>query len=218
MSGSDTVQVQLWQAVGSPATIIFTALRVAVVFVIVLGLLRVSGKRVLGQFTPFDLVALLLISNVVQNTMIGPDTSVVGGLLGAAVILALNRLVSNDDRLRHFLEGSPTLLVENWPLARGEPAQGEDQRGRDAVGFAAFDVSQELTAVCVVNRDGVIVAETKVVTGSEAITAYLEQRSGELERVGMETGPLAVWLWNALVTRGLPIICLDARHANGVLR
>jgi uncharacterized membrane protein YcaP (DUF421 family) len=109
----DTIQAQLWQAVGSPTTVAFTALRVAIVFVVVLGLLKVSGKRVLGQFTPFDLVALLLISNVVQNAMIGPDTSVVGGLLGAAIILALNRVVSNDDRLRHFLEGSPTLLVEN---------------------------------------------------------------------------------------------------------
>ncbi|QYO75579.1 DUF421 domain-containing protein [Devosia salina] len=119
MSWVDSVQAQLWQAVGSPAIVIFTALRVAVVFVVVLGLLRISGKRVLGQFTPFDLVALLLISNVVQNAMIGPDTSVVGGLLGAAVILALNRLVSNDDRLRHFLEGSPTLLVENGRLLEG---------------------------------------------------------------------------------------------------
>lgn len=51
----------------------------------------------------------------------------------------------------------------------------------------------------------------------DAIT-YLEQWSDQLERLGMETGPLAVWLWNALVARGLPIICLDARHANGVLK
>ena len=77
----DSLQYQLWQAVGNPATIAFTALRVALVFVVVLDLLKISGKRVLGQFTPFDLVALLLISNVVQNAMIGPDTSVVGGLV-----------------------------------------------------------------------------------------------------------------------------------------
>lgn len=109
----DSLQNKLWQAVGNPETIAFTAIRVALVFVVVLRLLKVSGKRVLGQFTPFDLVALLLISNVVQSAMIGPDTSVVGGLLGAAIILVLNRLVSNDDRLRQFLEGSPTLLVEN---------------------------------------------------------------------------------------------------------
>ncbi len=109
----DSLQYQLWQAVGNPATIAFTALRVALVFVVVLDLLKISGKRVLGQFTPFDLVALLLISNVVQNAMIGPDTSVVGGLLGAAIVLALNRLVSNVNGLRDLFEGTPTLLVEN---------------------------------------------------------------------------------------------------------
>jgi uncharacterized membrane protein YcaP (DUF421 family) len=110
------LEAQLAQAVGDPETILFTAARVAVVFAIILWLLKASGKRVLGQFTPFDLVALLLISNVVQNAMLGPDTSVIGGLLGAAVILTLNRLVSSDDRLRHYLEGSPTLLIENGRL------------------------------------------------------------------------------------------------------
>lgn len=74
MTFVDGIQTQLWQAAGNPTTIALTALRVAIVFVVVLGLLKVSGKRVLGQFTPFDLVALLLISNVVQNAMIGPDT------------------------------------------------------------------------------------------------------------------------------------------------
>ena len=57
MTFIESIQAQLWQAVGSPTTIAFTALRVAIVFVVVLGLLKVSGKRVLGQFTPFDLVA-----------------------------------------------------------------------------------------------------------------------------------------------------------------
>lgn len=113
MGGLETL---LTQAIGNPETIFFTAGRVAIVFVVILGLLRASGKRVLGQFTPFDLVALLLISNVVQNAMLGPDTSVIGGLLGAAIILGLNRLVSSDDRLRHYLEGSPALLIENGRL------------------------------------------------------------------------------------------------------
>ncbi|GLQ56189.1 DUF421 domain-containing protein [Devosia nitrariae] len=113
---TDELETLLAQAIGDPATILSTAIRVAVVFVIILWLLKASGKRVLGQFTPFDLVALLLISNVVQNAMLGPDMSVIGGLLGAAVILALNRLVSSDDRLRHYLEGSPTVLVENGRL------------------------------------------------------------------------------------------------------
>lgn len=83
--------------------------------------------------------------------------------------------------------------------------------------FAALDVSQDQTAICVVSQDGTMLAETKVTTCPDAIADWLSTWSNGLERVGMETGPLAVWLSNALVARNLPIICLDARHANGVL-
>jgi transposase len=84
--------------------------------------------------------------------------------------------------------------------------------------FAALDVSQELTAICVVGQDGAILAEAKVATCPDAIAGWLAERSFDLERVGMETGPLAVWLWNGLTERKVPIVCIDARHANGVLK
>ena len=84
--------------------------------------------------------------------------------------------------------------------------------------FAALDVSQEETAICVVGQDGSILAEAKVATCPDAIARWLAERSFCLERVGMETGPLAVWLWNGLTDREVPIVCIDARHANGVLR
>lgn len=84
--------------------------------------------------------------------------------------------------------------------------------------FAALDVSQEETAICVVGPDGVILAETKVPTCPNAIANWLAERPEGLDRVGMETGPLAVWLWNELTARQVPILCLDARHANGVLK
>lgn len=84
--------------------------------------------------------------------------------------------------------------------------------------FAALDVSQEQTAICLMSQDGAILAEAKVPTCPDAIADWFKERSDDLERVGMETGPLAVWLWNALTARQLPILCLDARHANGVLK
>ena len=84
--------------------------------------------------------------------------------------------------------------------------------------FAALDVSQEETAICMVDQDGAILAEDKVPTCPAAIADWLTERSVELERVGMETGPQAVWLWNALTARQVPIVCIDARHANGVLK
>jgi hypothetical protein len=87
--------------------------------------------------------------------------------------------------------------------------------------YAALDVSMEQTAICVVDANGKKIAEDKVPTDPDAIADWLAGKAGELERIGMETGPLAVWLWNELTTRGLPIVCLDARRqadANPPLR
>lgn len=83
--------------------------------------------------------------------------------------------------------------------------------------YAALDVSMEQTAICVVDEDGRKLAEGKVPTDPDAIVEWLAGKAGEIQRVGMETGPLAVWLWNELIMRGLPIVCLDARHASAAL-
>lgn len=98
-------------ALGDGLTILFTALRVTVVYLVLLFALRLGGRRQLGQLTPFDLIMLLLLSNVVQNAMIGPDNSLAGGLLGAAVLLGLNRIVAHIPGIRRELEGQPEMLV-----------------------------------------------------------------------------------------------------------
>jgi uncharacterized membrane protein YcaP (DUF421 family) len=91
------------------------ALRTALVYLAILIGLRVAGKREIGQMTVFDLVVLLLIANAVQNAMVGPDTSLLGGVLAAAVLLVMNALVAQlrlrVPGLRRFVEGTPTLLV-----------------------------------------------------------------------------------------------------------
>jgi len=84
--------------------------------------------------------------------------------------------------------------------------------------YAALDVSQEQTAICVIDGAGAIIAETKVTTCPEAIASWLSPWSGAIERIGMETGPLAVWLWNTLSAKQLPIVCMDARHASAALK
>lgn len=84
--------------------------------------------------------------------------------------------------------------------------------------FAALDVSQEETAICLVHRDGSLIAEAKVPTCPDLIADWLEARANALERVGMETGPLAVWFWNALKVRQVPMVCMDAHHVSGVLK
>ncbi len=74
------------------------ALRTTVVYVLVLVGIRLTGKREVGQMTPFDLTLLLLLSNSVQNAMTGPDTSVVGGATAALVLLTLNFLAGGAFR------------------------------------------------------------------------------------------------------------------------
>ena len=82
--------------------------------------LRLAGKREVGQMTPFDLVLLLLLSNAVQNAMVGPDNSLVGGLVAAAVLLVLNaivsRLAAKSGTVRGLLKGHATLLVNRGIL------------------------------------------------------------------------------------------------------
>lgn len=80
-------------------------------------LLRLAGKRDLAQLNSFDLVVVLLLSNVVQNAVIGPDNSLVGGLVGAAVLVAVNaatvRASAASPPLARVFEGTPTVLVRD---------------------------------------------------------------------------------------------------------
>jgi uncharacterized membrane protein YcaP (DUF421 family) len=88
---------------------------VIVYFFLVVGL-RLAGKRELAQLNPFDLVVLLLLSNTVQNSIIGNDNSVTGGLVGAATLLVLNwvvvRFLFRHERLERIVEGQETVLIE----------------------------------------------------------------------------------------------------------
>ena len=96
--------------------------RAAAVYVFLLVAFRLTGKRQIGQLTPFDLVVLLVISNIVQNAMIGNDNSLTGGLIGALTILGVNYIVVGltfrSKRLRRILEASPTLLIHNGRILR----------------------------------------------------------------------------------------------------
>jgi uncharacterized membrane protein YcaP (DUF421 family) len=92
-------------------------LRTVIVYGGLVILLRFAGKRMLSQLNTFDLVVVLLLSNVVQNAVIGPDNSVVGGLLGALVLLVVNalweRIATSSEGTARLVEGSATTLVTN---------------------------------------------------------------------------------------------------------
>ena len=92
-------------------------LRTVAVYVGLILLLRVGGKRDLAQLNSLDLVVLLLLSNVVQNAIIGPDNSLTGGLLGAVVLIAVNGVIERSSRRNaaagRLLEGSSSVLVHD---------------------------------------------------------------------------------------------------------
>jgi len=102
-------------------------LRTGVIYLFVLVGVRLSGKREVGQMTPFDLTLLLLLSNAVQNAMVGPDNSVIGGIVAAATLLILNYIVAElsgaNRRFRKFVQGSPTLLVHNGKIISAHMAR-----------------------------------------------------------------------------------------------
>jgi len=95
-------------------------LRGGVVYVFLLILLRITGKRQVGQMAPFDLVLLLVLSNAVQNSMNGGDNSLVGGLISATTLVGLNFLVGlityKSKKLEAIIEGRPQVLVHNGKL------------------------------------------------------------------------------------------------------
>jgi uncharacterized membrane protein YcaP (DUF421 family) len=82
--------------------------------------LRLAGKRELAQLNPFDLVVLLTLSNTVQNAIIGNDNSVVGGVLGATTLLAVNyfvvRFLYSHERLDHLIEGACDELITDGKI------------------------------------------------------------------------------------------------------
>ena len=142
-------------------TLLEIALRTGVIYVLVLIGIRISGKREVGQMTPFDLVLLLLLSNSVQNAMTGPDTSLAGGAVAACTLLILNYLVAEvsgaNRRFRRFIQGQPSLLIHDGKIieahmAREHVSMDELQRALREHGVGT---SQE-AALAVLEVDGSI--------------------------------------------------------------
>jgi len=100
-----------------PLPILEKLLRPAIVYLALVVLLRIFGKRELAQLNPFDLVVLLSLSNTVQNAIIGNDNSVSGGIIGAVSLLAINwlvvRMLFRSPRLTRMFEGRATVLIRN---------------------------------------------------------------------------------------------------------
>ena len=104
----------------SPSQVGLIVLRTVVVYAFILVGFRLTGKRDLGQLAPFDFALILLIANAVQNAMVGPDNSLVGGLVAAGVLLLVNHVLSlvavRSRRFERALQGRAKLLVYRGKL------------------------------------------------------------------------------------------------------
>jgi len=103
-----------------PLPVIEKLVRPIIVYLVLVGLLRLFGKRELAQLNPFDLVVLLSLSNTVQNAIIGDDNSVTGGIIGAFSLLAINwivvRVLFRSPKMTRLLEGRSAVLIRNGQL------------------------------------------------------------------------------------------------------
>ena len=97
-------------------------LRPMIVYAALIVLLRVFGKRELGQLNPFDLVVILSLSNTVQNAIIGQDNSLVGGIVGAFFLLGINYAVAllkfKNKKIERIIEGTSRTIIENSKINR----------------------------------------------------------------------------------------------------
>ena len=111
-------------------------LRACIVYFVLLLMIRASGKRTMGQFTPFDMLLVVLLGNAVQNALLGPDTSIGGGLLLAATLIILNWVVglvsARSEKVEAMIEGSPVLLARDGTVYR-------DVLRRELISRADFD-------------------------------------------------------------------------------
>jgi uncharacterized membrane protein YcaP (DUF421 family) len=162
------------------------AIRTLLVYFAVLLGLKLAGKRELSQLNPFDLVVLLLLSNTVQNAIIGNDNSVAGGLFGAAVLLLANHLLVRylfkSGRLDK-VEGSPDVLVTDGRILR-------DRLDREMITVSELESAarkQGITSVaeikeCRLETGGALTFVTRVPTLEEAKHGDLMQRLDAIER------------------------------------
>lgn len=163
MEGMDS----LWSDLATmQITPIDKVIRTVAVYLALLLLIRFLGRRIMAQMNSLDLVVVLLLSNVVQNAIIGPDNSLLGGLLGAVVLVlaneVLDRLTGRFRWLQLLFEGPTTTLITDGQL---------DQKAARSMGLDLDDISVALrhqgasrvadVANASLNDDGAMVVDLK---------------------------------------------------------
>jgi uncharacterized membrane protein YcaP (DUF421 family) len=176
-------------------------LRSVIVYAFLIALLRIAGKRTAGSLSSFDLVVLLLLSNTVQNAIIGNDDSLLGGLIGAVVLVALNYgvvwFLYKHRTVDHAVEGSPSILIRHGKyvdanLSRQLVTRAEVQAAarRQGIQHMADIETARLEIGGSVTFE--LAEQTTVEAHNQDIVARLERIEAALTRLnGLNTAPPA---------------------------
>ncbi|MFI5250822.1 MAG: DUF421 domain-containing protein [Bacteroidota bacterium] len=141
--------------------IINIVLRCTVVYIVILVGLRIVGKRHVGQLSILDFVLILLVSNAVQNAMVGDNTTLWGGIIAAGTLLLINYLFSlvfyRWGIAERFFEGTPTLLVHNGDIIKPHLAQEKitEEELERAIREHGIDSAREVKTA-IMEADGTI--------------------------------------------------------------
>ena len=177
----------------SGVPILEKTLRTVAVYFFLIFLLRIAGKRTLGSLNAFDLVVLLLLSNTVQNALIGNDNSLAGGLIGAAVLIMVNYLVVrylyHHRKVERTLEGGSTILMRHGRyvdenLRRQLVSRSELQAAARRQGI------QKMSDVCIARLEtgGSVTFELNTPTEEERHLAEVLARLERIETLLRQTG------------------------------
>ncbi len=178
-------------AIGGDKTvsILEKILRPIIVYAALIFLLRIFGKRELGQLNPFDLVVILSLSNTVQNAIIGEDNSLIGGLIGAATLLSINYAVAllkfRSKKFETIVEGKSRTIIENSKTDRNAVRRElltEEDLNTIAHRENLKDAGE--MKICILDSNGDFYVEGNTETSDEnfrkSVLAKLEELTNEL--------------------------------------
>jgi uncharacterized membrane protein YcaP (DUF421 family) len=184
-----------WQGMLVPSlSVAEKVVRTVLVYGFLIVALRLAGKRELAQLNPFDFIVLLVLSNTLQNAVIGPDNSVVGGFLGAATLLlvnaGVNRWLSQHPGLESLLIGKKRVLVSGGrvlpeALARESLTEQELEAAAREQGLGSLDAAESVE----IDPDGRLVIVGGRDPGADRHQQLLDRidsLSGEVERLRTE--------------------------------
>jgi uncharacterized membrane protein YcaP (DUF421 family) len=163
-------------------------IRAVLVYLFLVGLLRIGGRRELAQMNAFDLVVLLMLANSVQNAIIGNDNSLVGGVIAAATLVVLNLAVNwylyRHPNLDRRIEGEPLLLVKDGELLRNNLSHEliTEQELLSMIHRQGVDSFAACSEV-ILETSGVITVLARQPTPEEVISQEIVARLERIERL-----------------------------------